>query len=167
MTDLKTLFDKRDEQFSKETIKIFEKINTTLGCVTAYLSDVNEAVAQGIISWEDTTIMDDTIIIIGMVDYEIGSTIALAGMDFTISEENIDEFQSVIHMQVPFKLADEGDEDKLMDYLYEFGEGKNMDEFQSLISPTKIPVLEHEFDLSELSEEQRQSLKLSNPKGGH
>jgi hypothetical protein len=166
MADLKALFKARDDQFSKETFKIFKLIEVTLGCVTAYLSDIDEAVGQGIISWEDTSIVDDMVVVIGMVDYEPNETISLYGQEYKITEENLDEFQRVVHMSVPLDLVEEGSEQNIMDYLYNIGDDKDIDEFSDVITPAAAK-LEEEFDLSELTEEQIQSLKLHNPKGGH
>lgn len=166
MADLKALFKERDEKFLEQTLKIFKLIETTLGCVTAYLSDIDEAVQQGIITWEDTSVVDDAVVVIGMVDYELGDVITLYGKEFTITQENFDEFQRVVHMSVPIDLVEEADEQKIMNYLY--GLDKNIDEFSNVITPPAAATkLEDEFDLSELTEEQIESLKLHNLKGGN
>ena len=167
MADLKALFRARDEKFLEETLKIFNLIKTTLGCVTAYLSDVDEAVQQGIVTWEDTSIVDDSVVVIGMVDYEPGETITLYGTEFKITEENIDEYQRVVHMSVPVDLVEEGNEQNIMNYLYNLGSGKSIEEFSNVIAPPAATKLEDEFDLSELSEEQIASLKMHNIKGNN
>ena len=165
MADLKALFKARDEKFLEETLKIFKLINSTLGCVTAYLSDIDEAVQQGIITWEDASIVDDMVVVIGMVDYDLGDVINLYGKEYTITEENFDDFQRVVHMSVPIDLAEEGNEEKILNYLYSQGEGKDISEFSNAVSGIPEPNTEEEFDLSELTEDQIESLKLHNLKG--
>ena len=167
MADLKALFKARDEKFTQETLEIFKLIHTTLGCVTAYLSDIDEAVQQGIITWEDTSIVDDSVVVIGMVEYEPGETITLFGKDFKITEENIEEFQRIVHMSVPIDLVEEANEEKIMNYLYDIGEDKDINEFSNVISPPAAAKLDEEFDLSELTEEQIASLKMHNIKGNN
>jgi len=107
--------------------------------------------------------MEDTLIVMGTVNYNVGDTIALAGEEFTMTEENVDEFQQIVHMTLPFELAEEGDEDKILEYLYKAGNVSAADEFSEIIMPSPA-VLDEEFDLSELSEEQILSLKLQTPK---
>jgi hypothetical protein len=165
MEDLKLLFKKRDEHHSKETLKIFKQINTTLGCVSSYLYETDPSISQGIMSWEDLSLVDDLVILVGMVTYEVGTEINLGGLIITVDEENLEDLQSFIHMSVPLALVEEDDEDKLMDYLFS-QDNEGAGEVSSLgnIEPAKQDL---EFDLSELTEEQRQALKLTTPKGGH
>jgi hypothetical protein len=166
MEDLKALFEVRDEQYSKETTKIFKLINNTVTCVTAYLCDMDERVAQGIVKWEDVSIIEDMLVVIGSVNYEVGTTITLDGKEYQIREDNIDEFQSVAHMSIPLDMAIDDDEDEIMAYLYDIGMDSNIEDFTSVLTPHHDSI-ESEFDLSELSEEQIQALKLSTAKGGH
>ena len=105
------------------------------------------------------------VIIIGMVDYQIGSTVTLANTDFRITNENIDNFQRVVHMSVPFDLAEEGNSDKIMQYLYDISSDKDIDDFSNVITPTPA-MREDDFDLSELYEEQLQALKHTTANGG-
>jgi len=163
MQDVKSLIADRDKSNADYTLKIFKQIGPALGCITAYLTDIDDYIAQGIITWEDVSIMEDTLIVMGTVNYNVGDTIALAGEEFTMTEENVDEFQQIVHMTLPFELAEEGDEDKILEYLYKAGNVSAADEFSEIIMPSPA-VLDEEFDLSELSEEQILSLKLQTPK---
>jgi hypothetical protein len=166
MADLKALFAQRDKRYSKETLKILQLLHVTLGCVTSYLSETNSLVEQGLISWEEASVIDDTVVLIGMVEFETGTVIKMGDLQIPIDENNVDDFQSVIHMSVPMHLVEEEDEQKILDYLYDFGEDKDSSEFTSMLVAPPETTLVDDFDLSELSEEQIQMLKLHTPKGG-
>ncbi len=149
MDNLKTLYYKRDEQFSAQTLKIFEKIDSTLACLSLYLSDVDDSVAQGVIAWEDTSIIDDLVVVIGTVQYELGDIVTIDLNDIEITPNNIEEVQRIIHMSVPYALVIADDQDDIMEYLYTEGV-----DLESMGNPPT-----NEFDLSELSDEQLKSLR--------
>lgn len=166
MEDLEALFKVRDEQYFEETRKIFELITTSVTCATEYLSDMDERVAQGILKWEDVSVIEDMLVIIGSVDYELGTTITLDGKEYNIHADNIDEFQSVAHMSIPLDIVIDDNEEEIRNYLYDMGQDSDIEDYTSVLSPPGETV-ESEFDLSELTDEQRQALKLSTAKGGH
>ena len=166
MEDLKALFDARDKHHSEYTLKIFEQINITLGCVTAYLTDIDEGIGQGIITWEDVNFMEDMLVVLGTVNYNIGDHVELFGENFIITEDNADDLQQIVHMSVPLDLVNGEDEDKIMEYLYNAGENKPIENFSEIITTPARAVLDEDFDLSELSEEQLQALKFATAKGG-
>jgi len=159
MQDLKSLVAARDKSNAEFTLKIFKQIGAALGCVTAYLTDIDNYVAQGIITWEDVSIMEGMLIVMGTVNYNVGDTIELGDEEIIMTEENVDEFQQIVHMTLPFELAEEGDEDKILEYLYKTADTNSLDDFSEIVMPPPA-VLDEEFDLSELSDEQIQSLKL-------
>ena len=164
MEDLKTLYEKRDKRYTKESKKIFKLINTMMECVTNHLSDMDESIFQGNISWEETSLMDDMVIIIGMLSYDLGDVIDVGGIEINVTEDNIHELQQMLHMAVPIKLVEEGDSKKITAYLQTITSQHNVD-----VDVVELPHsgLDNEFDLSELSEEQRENLRLSTLKSGH
>lgn len=160
MEDLKTLFKQRDDFVNEKTLELFSRMTNTLACVTTYFSEMDELISQGMISWEETSIIDDLVVVVGMVQYEVGDVLTFEGETNTVTEENVDLFQRVVHMSVPIDLVEENDPDKIMEFLDSLGEGRDIDEFsESFAAVEIIPQEEHEFDLSELTEEQRRNLK--------
>lgn len=166
MEDLKPLYKKRDKRYTKENRKLLELIDTTLKCVTAYFVKINPAIFQGIISWEDTSVMDDMVIVMGMLSYELGKTIDIGNTKIVVTEDNVNELQHMVHMAVPIDLVEEADSEKITKYLQSL-DGDYDIEADSAIIELPTPVHENEFDLSELSEEQLENLKLSSLKTGH
>lgn len=148
MENLKTLYNVRDEIFSDKTYEIFEKIDNTLACLTLYLTDVDEAVAQGVIAWEDTSLVDDLVIVIGTVQYDMGSLITIGDQEIEVTEDNLVNIERVIHMTIPYDLVIEDDKDNIMEFLYTVGAANEFDE---------VPT--NDFDLTELSDEQIKSLR--------
>ncbi len=153
MEKLKSLYDNRDEVFGDKTYEIFETIDNTLSCVTVYLSDIDDIVSQGIIAWEDTSLLDDLIIVIGTVQYNIGDVLELDGEDIEVTLDNIAQFERVVHMSIPYKLVLENNKDNIMNYLYTNGIDDSIDTFSTM----NIPIANTEFDLSELSDDQLKS----------
>lgn len=164
MEDLKTLFKTRDKRYNKASKKIFKLINTMVVCVTNHLSDMNGSIFQGNISWEEASFMDDMVIIIGMLSYDPGDVIDVNGVEINVTEDNVHELQQMLHMAVPIDLAEEGDSKKIAAYLQTITAQHKVD-----VDLVELPHHPHDndFDLSELSEEQRENLRLSTLKSGH
>lgn len=164
MEELRKVFEARDSAFEKKTLEIFEMIHTTLVSVTTFLNEIDPMLASGTIEWEDANILDDDqVVIIGTVNYAPGVTVEVEGSLTTITEENLDYFQRVIHMALPFDLVESRNEEKIMEFLKEIYDKSVIEEGEE---DTDIPVsAETEFDLSKLTEEQRQSLRFCSTKG--
>ncbi len=161
MNNLKNLYSKRDEVFADRTYEIFEKIDTTLSCVTVFLTDIDDLVAQGVIAWEDTSLVDDFVIVIGTVQYNLDDVLTIGDKKIKLTLDNLTQFERVVHMSIPYNLVLENDKDNIIEYLYSIGADLDND-----FSTMQIPVVNTDFDLTELSDEQRQSL-MSNPTTKH
>jgi len=162
MEDLQKMLKARNSAFEEKTLEIFKLINTTLVCVTTFLSDIDPLCGAGTFTWEDANIVDDLLVVMGSVDYAPGTTFESDGNEITITEENLEYFQRVVHMNIPLELATTNDEDAIMDFLYTMHEEKSMEEFSETIDNSN-PVAT-EFDLTQLSDKQLQSLKFYNMK---
>jgi hypothetical protein len=169
MSDLEALFAERDKFLEENTLAIFKEMYAALEAVTIFLTDIDDLIAQGTINWEDANIMDDVVILIGMVSYEPGDTVKISDeLDVIINEDNIDNFQRIVHMSIPLDLVKNNDKDVILSFLYDMNVERSAEEFSSVIDETtKIPInKEEEFDLSDLDEQQIQSLKyFSDNKG--
>lgn len=166
MEDLKPLYKKRDKRYNKENRKLLEMIDVTLASITAYFEKINPTIMQGVISWEDTSLMDDMIVVMGMLSYDLGKILNIAGVRIEVTEENIERLQHMVHMAIPIDLVEAADGEKITEYLQSMeSEGEIDVDTVELSAPAA--AREHEFDLSELSEEQRENLKLMTIKTGH
>lgn len=164
MEDLKPLYKKRDERYNKENQKLLEMIDVTLAATIAYFEKINPTIMDGAISWEDTSLMDDMIVIMGMLSYELGKILDIGGVRIEVTEENLEQLQHMVHMAIPIELVEAADAEKITEYLQSMEAEGEIDIDAIEIS---APTPEHEFDLSELSEEQRENLKLMSIKTGH
>jgi len=163
MGTLKELFEERDEAFKQQTFKIFELIHTTLVCVTEYLNSIDPVFAAGQVAWEDANLMDGMVLIVGIVDYTPGTQIEIEGETITITESNLDYFQRVVHMSLPFELVESSNEANIIEFLKMIHEKQKAESFSTPINDTPPP--DDDFDLSQLTEEQRQAYMLFNTKG--
>lgn len=175
MEDLKELFTARDTAFEEKTRKIFELMNTSLVCVTKFLNSTDPMFEAGKISWEDANLVDDLVVIIGMVHYEPGTIVDVGGSVVSITEENIEYFQRVVHMSLPIKLVTSSNEDDIMQFLHNLLATNQGDDFKDVINNAPSGVNDHpdsivsnqnslDFDLTQLSEEQAQAFKFNNNK---
>ena len=162
MEELKKVFEARDSAFEKKTHEIFELIHTSLVCVTEFLNDVDPIFNAGEITWEDANLVDDLVVIVGMLDYTPGTTVEVDGNLISVTEENLDYFQRVVHMSLPFDLVASSNEEDITRFLYELHNKGNTSDFSEPLEDN-INVAA-DFDLTKLTKEQRQSLMLYNNK---
>lgn len=159
METLKKLYNIRDEIFSEKTYEIFEQIDSTLACVTLFLTDTDDIVAQGIIAWEDTSLIGDFIYVMGTVQYNIGDVLTINEKNVEITLDNINEYERVVHMSIPYELVIEGDKDNIIEFLYTA-------DAEVIMPPdfmVDTPTTPADFDLSELSPAQLKALMKSPP----
>lgn len=162
MKDLKAIFDERDKFFSDKTLEIFTEIDTTLSAVTAFLSDVDDMVSQGTITWEDASFVEDLVVIIGVVQYDIGKFITVGQAEMQITVDNVEQFNRVVHMSIPYELVINADPEAILDFLYTMG----TDEEQETIEVKATGEYnDADFDLTELTDEQRKQLEMFDKKG--
>lgn len=160
MENLKNMFTIRDDEFEKRTLEIFAVIHTSLVCVTEFLDEIDPFFSAGNVTWEDTNLVDDLIVIIGIVEYDPDTTIELEGEVIQVTEDNLEYFQRVVHMSLPFNLVVNGDEEEIMDFLYELHGQENEEDTLPLID--EVPQSNTDFNLTELTDKQQQSLLLYN-----
>ena len=163
MEELRKVFEARDKAFEKKTFEIFEIIHDTLVCVTNFLDDIDPICAAGTITWEDANLVDDLVVVIGMVEYTPGTTMEMDGNLITITKENLDYFQRVVHMSLPFDLVESANEEDIMKFLYNINKEKEASEFSEVVDGN--PKASMEFDLTKLTDEQRQALQFFTSKG--
>jgi hypothetical protein len=164
MSKLKEIIDTRDSSFQEKTLEIFELIHTTLVCVTEFLNDADPICAAGNLTWEDANIMEDLVVIIGMVEYVAGTEMEVDGNMVKITDENVEYFQRVVHMSLPFDLVEAGNEKDIIEFLHTMHGELNAADFSEIVEETTTESAEVDFDLTKLTEEQRRSLMMHGPK---
>ena len=110
--------------------------------------------------------MDGMIVVIGMIQYELGANAAFGATQITVTKDNIHELEHMIHMAVPSKLVEEDNEEEITKYLQSLG-GINVDSETSFIPLPSSVLSEQDFDLTELTDEQLEKLKLSSFDAGN
>jgi len=157
---LEKIFEARDIAFEKQTHEIFDIINTTLVCINTFLNDIDPIFAAGHILWEDVNLVDGGIVIIGMVDYTIGTEMEIDNNTVVITEDNLEYFRRIVHMTLPLDLVYEDDEEVILEFLYSMHAQDNVGAFSEPLEPggNNNP----DFDLTKLTDKQRQSLMLHN-----
>lgn len=166
MEELKKVFEERDSAFEKKTLEIFNIIHISLVCVTEFLNDIDPIFAAGDVAWEDANLIDDLVIVIGMVHYTPGTTVEIDGNMVSITEENLDYFQRVVHMSLPYDLVLSSDEDAILEFLHNMHDEGKAEDISEPIESGAIPgeATSTDFDLTKLTDEQRQALMYYNIK---
>lgn len=159
MKNLKELFEVRDATFEQQTHEIFNKIHTTLVCVTEFLNEIDPLFAQGIITWEDANLVDDMVVVVGILSYELGSKINVEDDIIEITKDNFEYFQRIVNMSLPYNLVESGNAKDIREFLHMIHSNENDED---IISETKeqFKFEENDFDLSKLTEEQRKTYML-------
>jgi len=167
MENLKELFNKRDSVFEAATLEIFKKINTTLTCVTTFLNEIDPMVNAGKIVWEDSSLHedDDLITIVGMVEFTPGTSVEIDGETIEVTEETVEYLNRVIHMSLPYDLVEADNGQEITSFLQDIhAEEMERNMLESSDDEDNIPTQQTgpDFDLTKLTEEQRQALDLYN-----
>jgi len=166
MEELKKVFEERDSAFEKKTLEIFDIIHTSLVCVTEFLNDIDPIFNAGVVAWEDANLIDDLVVIIGMVHYTPGTAIEIDGNMISITEENLDYFQRVVHMSLPYDLVSSSDEDAITNFLHKIHQENKTNDFSEPLESggASNEATATDFDLTKLTDEQRRALMFYNIK---
>lgn len=161
MIDLKELFEAREQAYKERTQAILDAIPTATTSVADFLLS-REGVKDGTtVRWEEigyfpsSETHEDYIVLTGIIGYAPGSTFTMPnGEVIAITEATKDYFSKIIRVGLPVKIAVEGSAEDIVNYI----------KSTSTDSPNRPePVQsEHnaEFDLDQLTEEQKQALMM-------
>lgn len=162
MENLKAIFNERDDVFSKRTHKIFSLINTTLVCVTEFLNTNDPMFQAGSITWEEVELEEDLVSIMGFIEYEPGTTVEVDNNIISVTSENIDYFQRIIHMSLPYELVVESDGGEILKFLQKLKDDGKGDDFGKIIAGA--PDGSIDFDFTKLTKAQQAALIHDNIK---
>lgn len=163
MTDLKKRFERRSEILKEETQKILDEIPNVIAGAVRFLN-LGAKIDESNMSWEEVALLDDqeyfeggTVLLVGVVSYEPGEKFTLPnGESVDVDEANADYFRRVIRIGVPYALAMNGTVEDVVEFL--FHSATELEEDLSQEQPMQPE--QTDFDLSELTDEQRHSLEM-------
>lgn len=147
---IEELFNERDEFYIKKTREIMLEMHAVLLAINKLVSlQPND----GVVNWEEISLYNDVVLMIGVVEYNPGAKLkTFRGDVIDITEQNAKTLQRLIRIGVPVELVAEGDSEKIYHFLADSVDFDD-DITSSLASDT-------DFDLEELTEEQRISLEM-------
>jgi len=155
MSKLKDALYNRDAQYSKQTYEILDAIEPIMLHISKFLNTVDPLCRKGIIVWDEVNIIDDLIYFSGLVSQTLGATIEYNGEDVVMTMENIESFQGELFVNLPMSLIETGNGPEIVDFLYEvYNEAHALDN-DPMLTPS-VGLMD--FDLSELSDEQKLAL---------
>lgn len=171
------MFNTRDQTYRDETKEIFINIFHVLEGIIVFLGLEDDAKAKRL-AWEDVKYVNDDseemggiVIVTGVISNEPGDMAKLAnGESIQVTEENMDYFDRVIRVGVPLDIVNAANADQILEFL-EATEDMEVDEdeLEALlkergefkpISEGRTGSVENDFDLENLSDDQRNSLQL-------
>ena len=172
---LKQLFHKRKEAYSKTSSSILEHLKSgVLVAIDEYFTELNEVGDKRELKWDQIGYAEqyNMLILLGMIHYEPGAQVTTETGDVVIiTEELAPYFQRIIRIGIPFNLVDES-KDVIKDFLKkreEANEEERTEAVQFLRNLLKVAEEDAddgsgEFDFDSLSDEQRKGLVV--PKQG-
>lgn len=170
MANLKDMFQERDDALDRMTAAILEKVPNLVEASTSFIR--NREGITGELNWRDISFFEDEsyIMLLGVLEYEVGDTVTLPnGLEFDITEQTVNHFKRILRMGFPYQLATEGSKDEIYEYLEETELQHNQaseDEMREVLQLPVSDVDDTEFDLDDLTEEQREQLRLFAMSGG-
>lgn len=129
MSKLKELLTKRTEVFEDFTAALLSELSVAIEAA----GDVIGADAQAHVVWSDITTAavaepDDTLIIGGIIEFQVGETIDTEEGEIVITEDLQPIMNRAVRVGIPMNLAETGTRQEIVDYLKAFGkqDGKPM-----------------------------------------
>lgn len=168
MTDAKTLINQRDRSYEDQTTTIFKHVTTTLDGIRDYIIVADPSYTPGIFNWEEVGIFDDLLMLVGIVRYDPGAKFVLDGEMIEITEDNKEYFNRVLRIGIPLSIVNQYDSTATYDFLHQLHHAVQEEQEHEAIAtipPRQIKVNEYEFDLEELTDDQRRALEFSGKVG--
>lgn len=167
MTDLKELFEKRDDVFRALTVKIMDSLANVIEGANLFVHHREES--TGLITWEDVSFFEDEkiIMLIGVLEYSPGDVVYVSeGNHIEITENTASYFKRLLRLGIPYSLAISGTPEDVFDFLKQSAEkaaAEDDEEQELFFDASELPtgsVDVPEFNLDDLTEEQREQLRL-------
>lgn len=175
MKDVQTLIQQRDKLYTDQTNAIFERIVTSLDGIRDYLIHADPSYTPGTFSWEELSVFDELLVLNGIVRYDVGSQFILDGDTIEITEDNKEYFNRVLRIVVPLVVINQYNADATFNFfatLHAAAEEEQAIEEEraaiAMANKDQTILIEDkslsdlEFDLDDLTEEQRKSFMIGN-----
>ena len=162
MKDIRQLLKQRDNLYRNQTIAAFDSVHEVLEGVEEYLSSVDPSYGFGTFEWEEIAIheQDGLLMLLGFVNYEPNQEFLMGGELVEITKENKDYF---LRIGIPLPVALQNDKDDVIQFLLNLNSAVAEEEPIDKPIPIKIkPDTDEdlEFDLDELTDEQKAALDM-------
>jgi len=158
MKELIDIISKRDKLFMDSTIEIFIRIELSIDCVEEFLSYTEPMFAAGEFSWNDVFLEEGFVTILGTVSFDEDIVVETGEGIVNITEDNAEYFARVVRMVLPYELVTNGTREEIMNFLEQLQNTGMGDDYTEIIKSAP----ETEFNITELTEEQQESLSLYN-----
>ncbi len=174
------LFAAREEAFDKATDKIFAALDGVFAALREHMEIEEIEKIGGVLEWEDIMLVEDDkqpfLVIVGVISHPPGTEFEMPdGTKVQLTKETAPYFRRLVRAGVPISIVDKSKQE-IIDYLIQIEaeqkqhweeeskkilaeDGKSLSEL--LEEHTNSKKQETEFDLSQLTDEQRKALELS------
>lgn len=168
---LRELFEVRDGEYAKATMKILETIPGTIAAIVE-VSELEEEFAQGRLVWSEAVLVQEVeeeeeyVLLVGILRYEVGDEIETPVGKLTVTPDIAERFhQRIIRVGIPINLVENDDKVAIQEFLKESAEEhkRQTEEMKAEMQRRKTETIMTDFDLDQLTEEQRESLMLNTP----
>ncbi len=160
MSNITDLFKQRDALFAKATDNILEAIPHVLDGIVRYLN-LRDEIQSGNLSWEEAMLFpsedggESFIMIVGVISYNPGEKFELPDHRIVeINENTADYFKRLIRIGIPVTMAENGTDEDIFEFL------KKTEDAENAPAPEPMSSDPTDFDLTELTDEQRKALEL-------
>jgi hypothetical protein len=167
MTELKELFKNRDDVFQALTSQIMGLLTNVIEGANNFVHHREES--TGDITWEDVSFFEDEklVLLVGVLEYKPGDIVYVSeGSQIEVTENTASYFKRLLRLGIPYGLAINGTPQEVFEFLKhsaERVETEELEEQEMFIDMSELPtppVDVPEFDLDDLTEEQREQLRL-------
>jgi len=172
--NLRQQFHQRDRTFSKHTKAILDALVDVTNGASEFIKSLPDSFYKhGTVVWEDVSLVKDYIMLVGVLRYENGTTFMFKNEMIEITEANKEYWQRVMRVGVPLDIIESGTKEDIIQFLQSVYDAE-LNEVNELIKEIEEEFYssddeskeEEEFDLDQLSEEQRKQLQMFRGNGG-
>ena len=159
---VRELFTARTTAFEKATSEILQNMQAVQEAIHEYMCIDEIEKRNGSLIWEEASLVgtgkDSLIILIGVVSFPAGSVLDLGdGKSIKVTKDTEPYFRKIIRAGIPLSVAVKTKK-QILKYLEKTEEEERKDQEETL---DKLFQSEVEFDLSQLTDEQRKAYETS------
>lgn len=180
MKDVKALLTRRDNLFIDQTNNVISHLEPITAGIKQFLVGVDPSYDGGDFVWEDIGMYDeDLLMLIGKVVYPVGHEYEVDDKWMVIDAENQNYFSRTLRIGLPITIVNLGEPEPVVDFLSKLRSSNSVTlqsdpnaaeaeaeiaekekKIKTVTAKTKNKKDATDFDLDELTDEQRASLEL-------